>query len=162
MLLALLFKLFSLVPFAATAAVGADPQVIQNPRVAQVRLVELLAGADGIHQVEARAHEIVFAVTRDDQELTVIATTNARHEVIAIELFPIGATPGGRGVGAGGLTWLADELETVTAITRLEADEEGAVTLTTDDRRRYMLIPGRGSGGPNAAAAARWAATWSE
>ena len=48
--------------------------------------------------------------------------------------------------------------ETV-AVTRLEVDEDGAVTLTTNEGMRYMAIPGRGSGG-NAAAEARWAGEW--
>ncbi len=36
---------------------------------------------------------------------------------------------------------------------------DGAVTIITSDARRYMAIPGRGSGG-NIAVEAQWAAAW--
>ena len=59
-----------------------------------------------------------------------------------------------------GLTWLGSELSDVAAVTRLVVDEDGGVMIGTDDGRRYMAIPGRGSGGANVAAEARWAAAW--
>jgi hypothetical protein len=130
-------------------------ETIETDRVAQVRLAEVLGTADGIHRVSAKGSQITFVITRGEQVFRVEATTTRTGEVTALTI-----APADRDLElGGGLTWLAEELEAVTAVTRLVADEDGAVTITTNDNRRYMAIPGRGSGG-NAAVEARWAAEW--
>ncbi|HEU0032793.1 MAG TPA: hypothetical protein VFQ53_19310 [Kofleriaceae bacterium] len=140
---------------AAIPITTLSDEVISNARVAQVRLAELLANADAIHSVRTHGRTIVFAVSQGDTALDVTATTNRKGEVIALVIAPAHD----RSYELGGLSWLSDELASVSAITRLAADEDGAVTLTTSDGRRYMAIPGRGSGG-NDAVEARWAAEW--
>lgn len=141
-------------PAPAAPVVERIVERVDAPRVAQVRLVETLSTAEAIHSISAKGNKITFTITRDGLAVAVIATTR-RGEVIALAMEP--AAPNAE-LG-GGLSWLADELESITAITRLVADEDGAVTITTNDGRRYMAIPGRGSGG-NAAAAAHWAGEW--
>jgi hypothetical protein len=142
------------------APIPAAPPVVQmetieTDRVAQVRLAEVLGTADGIHAVTANGRKVTFVINRGEQVYRVVATTTRKGEVTTLEIVPI--------VNdlelSGGLTWLADELEAVTAVTRLVADDDGAVTITTNDNRRYMAIPGRGSGG-NTGVEARWAAEW--
>jgi len=139
------------------------------PRVAQVRLAETLAGADAIHSVSARGNRVTFTLTQGTQQIAAVATIR-RGAVVAFAIEPASRSV----VLGGGLSWLADELESATAITRLVPDEDGAVTITTDDGRRYMVIPGRGSGGSapdadavprtdgNDAVSARWAAAWNQ
>ncbi len=131
-----------------------EPVTITAPRTAQVRLAVTLAEADAIHAIAARRGAIVFAIDRDGEALEVVATTR-RGAVTGLSITDIGPALG----GAGGLTWLGAELAEATAITALSVDEDGAVTITTNDGRAYMAIPGRGSGG-NAAVEARWAAAW--
>jgi hypothetical protein len=142
---------------AAAKPVQVQLEKIETDRVAQVRLAEVLGTAEGIHSVYARGTTIAFVITRDEQPFRVVASTR-KGEVIALTIASMSAK--GLELG-GGLTWLADELEAVPAVTRLVADEDGAVTLTLSDGRRYMVIPGRGSGG-NAAVEARWGAEWSK
>jgi hypothetical protein len=162
MLTFLLLRLFfmGVIGDAPTAkAVVRDPvqaEQVEAPRVAQVRLAETLASADAIHAVRARAGKVTFVITRGDAIVHLVATTK-KGDVVALSIVP--AKP--IGTELGGLSWLADELESTTAITRLVADADGAVTITTSDGRRYMAIPGRGSGGGgNDAVEARWAAEW--
>jgi hypothetical protein len=144
-------------PDAKPAVMQVQVENIETDRVAQVRLAEVLGTAEGIHSVTARGNTITFMITRDEQAFRVVATTR-KGEVRALTIAPVSAK--GLELG-GGLTWLADELESVAAVTRLVADEDGAVTLTISDGRRYMVIPGRGSGG-NAAVEARWGAEWNK
>jgi hypothetical protein len=127
---------------------------VDAPRVAQVRLAETLAAADAIHSVTAKGKTITFTISRGDTIVNVVATTKNR-DVVALAIVSAKAS----GTELGGLSWLADELSSATAITRLAADSDGAVTITTNDGSRYMAIPGRGSGG-NTAVEARWAAEW--
>ena len=152
-----------------SAVIGEAPPVVQlekiekiekieTDRVAQVRLAEVLGTADGIHSIAAKGSRVVFVIHRGEQVFRVVATTR-KGEVTALEIAPIADQDLELG---GGLSWLADELAAVTAVTRLVADEDGAVTITTNDNRRYMAIPGRGSGGGNAAVEARWAAAWNK
>ena len=110
---------------------------------------------------------MTFTFSRGEQVFRAIAMVSTRQEsrkngrkgeVKTLEIVPVAT--GNLELG-GGLSWLAEELEAVTAVTRLVADEDGAVTLTTSDNRRYMMIPGRGSGG-NTAVEARWAAEWNK
>jgi hypothetical protein len=171
MLITLLFRLLiGAAPAAAGAPVAADAvntapvvsdvvhdEMITDERVAQVRLAEALGGADAIHTVTSKRGTITFAVTRGDQTLQLTARTNKRGEVTSLAIAPRTTADGEQ---LGGLSWLADELAEATAITRLVPDGDGAITIVTADGRRYMVIPGRGSGGANAAVEARWAAEW--
>jgi hypothetical protein len=144
---------------APSQSSGEEPVVVTRPRTAQVRLAVALAEADSIHAIARKGSTIVFAIDDDGEAFEVIATTRARGanrgEVIALSITDIGPAIG----PDGGLSWLGSELAEVTAITQLTADEDGAVTITTDDGRAYMAIPGRGSGG-NAGVEAQWAAAW--
>lgn len=133
-------------------------ETIETDRVAQVRLAEVLGSADGIHSVAGQRTQITFVISRGEQVFRVVATTTKKGEVTRLDIVPV---VNDLELG-GGLSWLAEELEGVTAVTRLVVDEDGAVTITTSDNRRYMAIPGRGSGGSNAAAEARWAAEWNQ
>jgi hypothetical protein len=162
MLTLIIFRLLTLVGVATGVAATGDArdEVVTSPRVAQVRLAEALGTADSIHSVTAHGNTITFAITRGDRPLFIRATTDRRHAVLTVAI-TAGAVSDG---DLGGLAWLADELESATAVTKLEPDDDGAVTITTADGRRYMAIPGRGSGGSiasgNAAVEARWAAEW--
>ena len=157
----IIVRLFTLA--VATGAVdhhvapNRDVVTVSTPRVAQVRLVETLATADFIHSVSARGRMITFAITRGDKSFSVVATTSKNHEVVSLAI----AETEPSDLELGGLSWLTEELESVAAITRLVPDGDGAVTIITNDNRRYMAIPGRGSGG-NAAVEARWAAEWND
>lgn len=138
----------------------AVPQVtVTQPRSAQVRLAVTLAEADAIHAVGHRGTTIVFAIDRDGEAFEVVATLRAKGpnkgEVIGLSITDIGAAIG----DPGSLSWLGSELADATAVTVLAVDEDGAVTITTNDGRAYMAIPGRGSGG-NTGVEARWAAAW--
>lgn len=145
----------------ADRGTGEERVVVTAPRTAQVQLAVTLAEADAIHAIGARAGSITFAIDRDGESFEVVATTRGkgrhRGEVIGLTITDTGPAIG----DAGNLSWLGAELSDATAVTRLSADEDGAVTITTSDGRAYMAIPGRGSGG-NAAASARWAAAWNQ
>ncbi len=163
MLTSILFRLFTLLFGGVVTETAPPPPVVQletieTERVAQVRLAEVLGTADAIHAVTAKRKQITFVISRGEQVFRVVATTTKKGDVTRLDIVPI--------VNDlelnGGLSWLAEELEAVTAVTRLVADEDGAVTITTSDNRRYMAIPGRGSGGSNTAAEARWAAEWNK
>src|SRR5512138_2889038 len=141
---------------AATTPTHAPYETAMQPRAAQARLARVLREADAIESVTANGRAITFVIAERGETLRVIATTregSVRALSIAHSDDPIESS---------NLTWLASELADVPAITRLDADEDGAVTITTSDLRRYMIIPGRGSGGPgaNEAVEARWAASW--
>jgi hypothetical protein len=171
MLNELLFRFF-LTLFPGVAGIGDAPPApqptvvraepnerVDSARVAQVRLAETLATAEAIHSVRAKSkanakdNAVTFTITRGDTMLAVTATTK-RGEVVALDIVP--ATNVELGTG---LSWLADEMESITAVTKIVPDADGAVTLTTNDGRRYQLIPGRGSGG-NDAVSSRWAGEW--
>jgi len=153
MLIAIILHLVSLV--------GVPPTVeeVASPRAAQVRLAELLGGADSIDTITTEAHAITFAISRGDAASDVVVHTDKRGAITSLEIVPA-TRPTGE---LGPLTWLAPELVEATAVTQLVVDEDAAITIATSDGRRYMVIPGRGSGGPlhgNAAVEARWAAEW--
>lgn len=141
---------------AAVEPVRAAAELVTSPRVAQVRLAETLSEATSIEAVSARGRRVTFAIIHDGAALDVTATVTKSGEVVALAITPA------RAIAAQlhGLTWLADELAQATAVTRLVVDEDGAVLIRTSEGQRYMAIPGRGSGGANAAAEARWAAAW--
>lgn len=144
------------------AALGGSPtqltaELVTAPRVAQVRLAETLAEAEAIESVRGHGRAVTFVIVRDGETFEVTAKTTRSGEIVALAITPTHAAP----VQLHGLTWLGAELAEVTAVTRLVVDGDGAVIIGTDDGRRYMAIPGRGSGGANVAAEARWAAAWS-
>jgi hypothetical protein len=136
-----------------------DVEVVSSPRVAQVRLAETLAEADAIESVAARGRAITFVIVRAGETFDVTAKTKKSGEIVSLA---IARAPRALAVQLHGLTWLGSELAEVTAVTRLNVDEDGGVLIGTDDGRRYMAIPGRGSGGANVAAESRWAAAWSD
>lgn len=146
--------LLPLVPLLATLNLA---EVVSETRVAQVRLAETLAEADAIEAVSVDGRAVTFVIVRDGGTFEVTAKTTKRGDVTALAIAPARAVP----VELHGLTWLGAELAEVTAVTRLVVDADGAVTLATNDGRRYMAIPGRGSGGANVAVESRWAAAWS-
>lgn len=133
------------------------PEVVSVPRVAQVRLAETLAEADAIESVFAKRRAITFTIVRAGETFDVTAKTSKSGEVLSLAIAPAHTLA----VQLHGLTWLGSELAEVTAVTRLVVDEDGGVMVGTDDGRRYMAIPGRGSGGANVASEAQWAAAWS-
>ncbi len=136
--------------------VGPADEVVVTPRAAQVRLAEILAEADAVHGVVAvERHAIAFELDHGGVELRAVATTRKSGEVISLVIVETG--PAREDIG--NLSWLSDELAQTAAVTRLVLDADGGVTITTNDDRAYMAIPGRGSGG-NTAASARWAAAW--
>jgi len=155
MLIAIILHLVSLVGVPPTVTV----EEVASPRAAQVRLAELLGGADSIDAITTEARTITFAISRGDAASDVVVHTDKRGAITSLEVVPA-TRPAGE---LGPLTWLAPELVEATAVTQLVVDEDAAVTIATSDGRRYMVIPGRGSGGPlhgNAAVEARWAAEW--
>lgn len=136
-------------------AMRSDTPVAQSAqRTAQVQLVDALANADSIDSISGRGNTFTFAITRGDEHVDVVVTTS-QHKVV-------GVVERARAFDAyelANLSWLIDTMQETTAIVRLDVDEDGAVTMTTDAGMRYMAIPGRGSGG-NAAVEARWAGEW--
>jgi hypothetical protein len=166
MLIAIILRLVGLVAGLPLPLQAPATEEVATPRAAQVRLAEVLGGADSIDAVDAvdataNAHDVTFAVTHGDEAFDVVAHTDKRGTVIALEIVPA-VRPVGE---VGPLSWLAAEVVEATAVTRLAVDEDAAVTITTNDGRRYMVIPGRGSGGApraatNTAVEARWAAEW--
>jgi hypothetical protein len=150
--------LLPILPLMSMFATSPPPsEVVASPRVAQVRLAETLAEADAIESVTANGRAITFVIVRAGETFDVTAKTKKSGEVISLAIRPAEMLP----VELHGLTWLANELAEVAAVTRLVVDADGGVMIATDDGRRYMAIPGRGSGGANVAAEARWAAAWS-
>jgi hypothetical protein len=132
------------------------PEVVTSPRVAQVRLAEALGEAESIEAVAGKRHAVTFLIVRDGAAFDVTATTK-RGEVVSLVIAPSRTAVTAQ---LHGLSWLGAELASATAVTRLIIDDDGAVTIVTDDGVRYMAIPGRGSGG-NVVAEARWGAAWS-
>ncbi len=143
--------------FSASSSMSDGREVVSSPKVAQVRLAETLADAEAIESVTAHGRAITFVIVRGGETFDVTAQTKKSGDILSLTIEP------SRELAAQlhGLTWLGTEMAEVAAITRLVVDDDGAVTIATDDGRRYMAIPGRGSGGSNAAAEARWAAAWS-
>jgi hypothetical protein len=137
----------------ATAAV--DLPTPSRARVAQVQLADALANADAIDSISGRGHTFTFVIARGEHVVELVASSDETGEVIKLVERERMADV----VTLDGLSWLVDTMKETVAVTRLEVDEDGAVTLTTNEGMRYMAIPGRGSGG-NAAAAARWAGEW--
>jgi len=159
----LLTIILHLVGFVAGAPLPAPAEEVVTPRAAQVRLAELLGSAASIDSITPDGSTITFAITVGDRALDVAARTDKRGGVIALEITEANRplAPG----ETGPLTYLAPELLEATAVVQLTVDEDQAVTIGTNDGRRYMVIPGRGSGGPNRAATntaveSRWAAAW--
>lgn len=134
------------------------------PRVAQVRLAELLAAADSVDAMHAVPQGVAIELTRGGDALRVRARVDARGAVTALTVTPLAGPPPMRGA----LGWLSTELADTAAVTRLVVDDDGSILVVTSTARRYLVLPGRGSGGAsgdrrdgNAAIRARWAAAWS-
>ena len=128
-----------------------------SPRVAQVELAEALATADAIDDVTtagpADAPTITFAIDRDHRAYHIVVRTS-REAVMTVEIIEAGAAPTDRGA----LSWLAPELVDAAAITQLSITAgTPRVVIVTDDARRYLAIPDRGTA---TAVEARWAAAW--
>jgi len=150
-------------PRAATASAPTNTDEVTSGRDAQVKLADTLAEAEAIEAVIPRHHTITFAIVDSGEAIDLVATT--RHgEVVELTRHDRGPALGWDGSEDGveqtGLAWLADVMKETTAVTRLVVDRDGAVTLITSEGQRYMAIPGRGSGGENAAVEARWADAW--
>lgn len=128
----------------------ADPAV---PGRAAQRLASVLAEADSIERVHATPHGrvVAFDIVEAGASLRVTARTDGRGRVRGVAIGKAGVPRD----ELGALSWLSTELDGTAAIARLVVDEDGAVLHTSDDRR-YLVIPGRGSGGGNAASEARW------
>ena len=136
---------------AETAHADAARTAARSP---QVKLADLLGSADSIDSISGRGNTFTFAITRGDDHLEVVATTS-RHDVVSV----VERERDFGDIELANLSWLIDTMQQTTAVTRLDVDEDGAVTITTDEGMRYMAIPGRGSGG-NAAVESRWAGEW--
>lgn len=137
----MLIIILRLLGFIADSPVATEDVV--TPRAAQVRLAELLGSADSIDAITPDGRTVTFAITVNNHPLDVVARTDKRGTVIALSIAEVM-----RPVDEiGPLTYLAPELLDATAVTQLTIDEDRAVTIATNDGRRYMVIPGRGSGG---------------
>lgn len=153
-----------LVPLISLAVQPIQPAIeTPSPRGAQARLAELIGEADAVHTIiplrtkskHPRLRGIGIALDRDGMAYNIVANINAKGEVTSLVVNERCAAYG----ELGNLSWLSPEIASATAITRITADEDDAVTLTTDAGEAFMIIPGRGSGG-NSAVSARWAAAW--
>ena len=155
--------LIALLPFIAMSndvfsMAAVDMPTPTKERTAQVQLADALASADSIDSVHANGEAFTFTITRGDRRIDLVATAGGDGGAVTLVVERDRGFDEG---GAGGLTWLVDTMRETIAVIRLDVDDDGAVTLTTDQGMRYMAIPGRGSGG-NAAVEARWAAEWNE
>lgn len=151
--------LIAILPLVALSSDALTVAAIDLPtpssaRAAQVQLADTLANAESIDSIHARGDSFTFAITRGDHRIELIATTSEGSVVKIVE-----RDRSFDDIELGSLSWLVDTMKETVAVTRLEVDDDGAVTLTTSEGMRYMAIPGRGSGG-NAAAESRWAAEW--
>jgi hypothetical protein len=146
---------------ATTDSADLTPAVSRfEGRAAQVRLADVLGDSDAVTAVIAKHRAVAFEYVRSGEAFEAIART--RHgELITLDVRDVGPALGWDGsedgVERGGLAWLGDIMRETVAVTRLDVDSDGAVTLVTSEGQKYMAIPGRGSG---AAVEARWAAEW--
>jgi len=153
-----LLPLVSLVSGDLLAGGGAPDELgVSTPRGAQVRLAELLAEADAIDAVSARRDAVVFTVERAGAMQEVVATVDARGQVVAVAFDARGDAAARDSHAHGSLGWLSRELDDALAITAIAVDRDGTITAITDDERRYRMIPTRDG---NTAVEARWAAAW--
>jgi hypothetical protein len=146
---------------AANSAHASAEAAGMSERSAQVRLADMLGNVDSIDAVVAKGHTFTFLVehadaTGYDAPFAIIATTDDSGKVIEV----VERERKASNMDLGGLTWLVDTMQQTIAVTKLDVDEDGAVTLTTNDNQRYMAIVGRGSGGTgdgNTEVDAHWA-----
>jgi hypothetical protein len=147
------------VSMAANSAQAASEATAMSERSAQVRLADMLGNVDSIDAVRASDHTFTFLVEHADATgyeapFEIVATTDDAGKVIDV----VERARPARDMDLGGLSWLVETMQQTIAITKLQVDEDGAVTLTTNDGLRYMAIPGRGSGGDgNIEVDSRWA-----
>lgn len=143
----------------AGGASGDSSDAAMSERSAQVRLADMLGNVDSIDAVRAQGHTFTFLVehadaTGYDAPFAIVATTDDAGKVIRV----VEREREARDMDLGGLSWLAETMQQTVAVTKLHVDEDGAVTLTTNEGQRYMAIPGRGSGGDgNIEVDSRWA-----
>ena len=137
---------FALGTPSQTASPAPDKSEVRA-HTAQLRLAEVLAEADEIVAVSAADQTITFAIVDRGAAMRVVAKTSKRGIVSSLVVERSADDLGTDGPGA--LTWLGEELaaSTSTAITRLSVDDDGAILVTTNQQQRYLVIPGRGSGG---------------
>lgn len=159
-----------LVPLISVAVQPLSPAIeTASPRAAQARLAEVIGEADAVHSISVRrakasaksrakkARSIEISLDREGAAYRVVAQINARGEVTSLAIDERGRSY----AELGSLSWLSPAIANATAIVRVTADEDNAITLTTDAGEQFMIIPGRGSGGSgNEAVEARWAAAW--
>lgn len=149
-----MMALLPLVSLVAGLAVDGGIRVTAPPD-ARAQLAGALADADSIDWVRADAahRTVTFAIDHAGEAYWLVATIDGG----AVRALAI--RDAGRGsLELGALTWLADEMQDVAAIARLDVDGDGHVFLVTDDDRRYAVIPAHDT---NSAVEARWAAAWS-
>ena len=147
------------VTMAANSAHAAAADAAMSERSAQVRLADMLANVDSIDAVRAKGNTFTFYVehagpTGYEAPFAIVATTDEDGKVIRV----VERERGPSEMHLGSLSWLVETMQQTVAVTKLEVDEDGAVTLTTNDNQRFMAIPGRGSGGEgNIDVDAHWA-----
>ncbi len=168
----MLLPLVSLVVSTQPVIETLETETTSSSRVAQVRLAEAIGDADAVHSIAVRRTKhraaggpcsvakrcgvsIDISLDRDGIAYRVVASIGPRGAVTQLTIAPRTAAVD----ELGSLSWLSVEMQNATAISRVTVDEDDAVTLTTDTGEAFMIIPGRGSGG-NESAAARWAAAW--
>lgn len=159
--------LLACLPLIAVAAGALElpAEDVTSGRAAQVRLAEALSEADSIESVsvsrgtraKAKPTRVTFTVVRAGEELRLVATTARTGEIASLTIESIGPARSERHA----LTWLAAELADTSAVVRLAPAVRGGVMLSTDDGRRYLLVPRRGPRTGNEAVEARWGAAWS-
>jgi hypothetical protein len=126
-------------------------------RSAEVRLADVLSDADSVEgtSFDRATGMLRFSIARAGEAYSVNAAVAADGAVTGVEVRDVG-----RGAPSiGPLSWLADVMHEVTAVVRVEVDDEGLVTLTTDDGLRYLCNAGHDSR-TNNAVSARWGAEW--
>lgn len=148
-----------------SVAVQPFPPAVESSSVrgAQARLAELVGEADAVHSLSVRRTSskpsaLDISLDHGGAAYRVTAYIDARGEVTRLVFAERRSF--GELADLGSLSWLSPVIANATAITRITVDEDDAITLTTDAGERYMIIPGRGSGGGNEATSARWAAAW--
>jgi hypothetical protein len=122
---------------------------------AQARLAEAIADADRVDWVRGDGPTITFAIEHAGEAYQLCATVRGR-QIVALAVIDVGranATEGGE------LSWLVDEMRDASAVTRLEVDDDGVVSMATREGRSYRFVPSAGRG-TNAGVEARWAAQW--
>jgi hypothetical protein len=139
--------------FVALAAHASSGEIVRGPERAQARLAEALADAESVDWVRAHGQTVTFAIDKAMERFE-IDVTSEKHRIVGVDIRFVGPQPAQHGE----LSWLGREMTEINAVRALDVDDDGNVTLTTDDGRNYRVIPDRHDG--NTAVEARWAAEW--